>query len=124
MHGISSDDELEVHHPAHEYVLSLEAHPDQNGFEVSNGATKVLTTLPLSVRGERFTEMELRIDSAATCNIMPQSIYRKFGKDCDLRKRETSLISYCGLRTRARDKVSVLYNYSECFKTTDLETVD
>ena len=113
----SSDDE-------HNYTLSLDHVDKEAVLELSSGARKFFTTLPVSVNGSAFEDIEVQVDSAATCNTMPYSVFRKLGTAKDLGKSSATLVSYCGETIKSRGKANLLYSSPEGYDTIEFEVVD
>ena len=100
---LSAKGETSVRHVAHaverqvessdetkEYALSLNT-INQSVNEISRGAKKLFANLPVSVRGDVFTDVVVQVDSAATCNTMPYEMYCKLGAGHKLRRSPSVL---------------------------------
>ena len=60
---------------------------DESVHALPSSASKLFTTLSLSVSGDSFVDVKFQVDSAATCNTLPYHQFKKIGKDSDLQHR-------------------------------------
>ena len=69
---------------------------DESVHAMPSAASKLFTTLSLSVSGDSFTDIKFQVDSAATCNTSPYHHFKRLGKVVDLQPTSAKLISYSG----------------------------
>ena len=91
---------------------------------MSSAASKLFTTLSLSVSGDSFTDVKFQVDSAATCNTLPHHHCKRIGKDVDLPPTSAKLISYSRESIRPLGKVTLVDQTPQFYMLMDFLVVD
>ena len=89
-----------------------------------SAASKLFTTLSLSMSGDSFTDVKFQVDSAATCNTLPYHHFKRIGKDVDLQPTSAKLISYSGESIRSLGKVTLVHQTPQFNMLMDFHVVD
>ena len=97
---------------------------DESVHALPSSASKLFTTLSLSVSGDSFVDVKFQVDSAATCNTLPYHQFKKIGKDSDLQPTSSKLISYSGEAIRPLGKVTLVHQNPQFFMLMDFHVVD
>ena len=97
---------------------------DESVHALPSSASKLFTTLSLSVSGDSFVDVKFQVDSAATCNTLPYHQFKKIGKDSDLPPTSSKLISYSGEAIRPLGKVTLVHQNPQFFMLMDFHVVD
>ena len=120
LHNSSDTDEGEQSNYYAMFLDSCESIHDVSG---KRSPKKLFTSLSLSSEGNMFKRVLFQVDTAATCNIIPLDIYRKFGDVSSLRPSKVTLFSYCGHSIQPLGTVSLLCEEPKKFEFINFQVV-
>ena len=85
---------------------------------------KYFTWLPVSVSPNRSVKVLMQVDSAATCNTLPSSIYSKISDAAPLKPSRAKIFPYSGKAIHPVGRVSLACEGVTHFETLEFEVID
>lgn len=85
---------------------------------------KYFTWLPVSVSPEKNIKVLMQVDSAASCNTLPSSVFRKISATAPLRPSHVKIFPYSGEPIRPLGKVSLACEGVSHFETLEFQVID
>ena len=117
VNSLETDDGESSEELRHDFMLSV----DSNSCE----DTRIfLVELPLSVDGNDFHKLSFQVDTAASCNTLPNRVYESIGAPENLTKSKSVLHSYSGNIIKAVGKHKLLCECQEKFDAIEFEIID
>ena len=109
----SDDDDYVVH------SFSVFAHYDSSPKD-----DKYFTWLPVSVNHAKTVKVLMQVDSEATCNTLPSSVYTKLSSAAPLQPSFAKIFPYSGKAIRPIGKVSLACEGPSHFETLEFQVID
>ena len=85
---------------------------------------KYFTWLPVSISPNRSVKVLMQVDSAATCNTLPSSIYSKISDAAPLKPSRAKIFPYSGKAIHPVGRVSLACEGVTHFETLEFEVID
>ena len=97
-----------------------------SAFALHDGAEddKYFTWLPVSVSPEKSIKVLMQVDSAASCNTLPSSVFRKISSAAPLKPSHVRIFPYSGEAIHPLDKVSLPCEGVSRFETLEFQVID
>ncbi len=84
---------------------------------------KFFTWLPITVGTNRTVKVLIQVDSAATCNTLPSTIYDKLGCSDKLQRSNARIMPYSGGVIRPKGKLTLTCEGTNSFEILDFEVI-
>ena len=97
-----------------------------SAFALHDGAEddKYFTWLPVSVSPEKSIKVLMQVDSAASCNTLPSSVFRKISSAAPLKPSHVRIFPYSGEAIHPLGKVSLPCEGVSRFETLEFQVID
>ena len=85
---------------------------------------KYFTWLPVSTSPNKTTKVLMQVDSAATCNTLPSTVYNKISGAPPLKSSRAKIVPYAGEALSPLNKVSMACEGTSQFEMLEFEVID